>query len=72
MQDLVSENLELKKQLVREWLINHAEHCGSQIPPWPHSGICHWPLPEALASASLSEVYLLLLLASGEFVGLRL
>lgn len=40
MHKLVSENLELKKHLVKEWLTNHAEHSGAPVSPWPHNGIC--------------------------------
>ena len=70
--NLVHENLELKKQLMEQWWTNHADHCGAQAIPWPHDGECKWPLPEAFSTASPSEIYLLLLLASGQFVGLRL
>lgn len=39
----------LEFDLVDQWLSNHAEHCGHQVPPWPHRGICHWGLPPAVA-----------------------
>jgi len=67
--ELLRHNLDLKKELLRQWMFNHAEHCGAIIPPWPHAGECQWRPPEII---SPSEVYLLLLLASGEFFGLRL
>jgi hypothetical protein len=63
---------ELQLELARQWLANLAEHCGHDVPPWPHEGRCHWPLPVPLASLHPSEVYLLLLEASGESFGLRL
>jgi hypothetical protein len=64
--------LELELELAKQWLANHAEHCGVLVPPWPHAGLCHLPMPEVLASLSPSEVYLLLLQVSGESFGLRL
>ena len=69
---LLEQNRELQEELMREWMINHAEHCGVIIPPWPHRGDCQWPMPKSLEAMSPSEVYLLLLLASGKSVGLRL
>jgi hypothetical protein len=66
---LLEEELNLKKELIKQWAFNHAEHCGVIIPPWPHAGECQWPLPAVI---SPSEAYLLLLSASGESFGLRL
>lgn len=63
---------DLELEVARQWLINHAEHCGSDVPPWPHGGICKWQLPEVLTGLTPSELYLLLLQASGVYVGLRL
>lgn len=37
----------LRDELRNQWLDNHAEHCRNE---WPHEGICHWPLPAALAA----------------------
>lgn len=63
---------ELELEVARQWLDNHAEHCGQTVPPLPHDGNCHWPMPEALARLAPGEVYLLLLQARGECVGFRL
>jgi hypothetical protein len=69
--ELAKENLALKRELVRQWEINHGEHCGVLLTEcWPlHAGECHWKLPDSI---SPSEAYLLLLLASGKSFGLRL
>jgi len=66
------ETLELRRELMSQWLMNHAEHCGVGVPPWPHDGGCHWPIPPVLSALSPNEVYLLLLEASGKSVGLHL
>jgi hypothetical protein len=71
-EQLIKQTLILRKELADQWLTNHSEHCGVSVPPWPHKGDCHWPLPAILASMSPSEVYLLLLLVSEESVGLHL
>jgi hypothetical protein len=63
---------ELELELARQWLSNHAEHCGRFIPPWPHHGPCHCELPAVLDRLGPSVVYLLLLEASGEAFGLHL
>jgi len=63
---------DLELDLARQWLTNHAEHCGAIVPPWPHQGDCHWLLPAALARLTPSEVYLLLLQASEVSFGLQL
>jgi hypothetical protein len=39
---------EASEALMDQWLSNHAEHCGKRGPPWPHNGMCHWPMPEIL------------------------
>ena len=39
---------EASEALMDQWLSNHAEHCGVRGPPWPHAGMCHWPMPEIL------------------------
>lgn len=39
---------EASEALMDQWLSNHAEHCGVRGPPWPHEGMCHWPMPEIL------------------------
>lgn len=73
MPSSVSENVNIYQELVSQWITNHAEHCGIPISaPWPHRGDCQWPMPLVLREVSPSEVYLLLLLASGESFGLRL
>lgn len=49
----------LRLALAEEWLSNHAGHCGARVPPWPHSGVCNWPLPRVLATMppdSLNEI----------------
>ena len=62
IEELVAENVDLREQLMDQWLSNHAEHCGANVPPWPHPGMCHWPMPPALRRhMSASEVYSLLL-----------
>jgi hypothetical protein len=63
---------QLQLELARQWLSNHAEHCGVIVPPWPHRGICNWPMPEELSCLGHSEVYLLLLQASGVSVEFHL
>lgn len=42
-------------EVANQWLTNHAEHCGIE-PAWPHSGVCHWPLPAVLAELPTNEV----------------
>lgn len=36
---------ELEAALMKEWQVNHSEHCQNQ---WPHDGVCHWPMPDCL------------------------
>ncbi len=68
-----SEILELRREVLRQWSVNHAEHCGVTItPPFPHNGDCQWNIPQLLKSVSPNEVYLLLLEVSGKSFGLRL
>ena len=62
--------LRLRRELMSQWLTDHAEHCGA-LPPWPHEGDCQWPMPTVL-SEEASAAYLLLLELSGESVGLHL
>lgn len=50
---------ELTLELVNQWHENHFEHCGHQ---WPHSGLCHWPLPEVLRETPNVEALLAQLL----------
>lgn len=57
----------LEKELMDQWFTNHAEHCG-KLPPWPHKGECHWPVPSIVPR---DRVYLLLLEVSGEAFGIR-
>lgn len=64
--------LALQLELARQWLRNHADTCGEDAIPYPHAGPCYWPLPAVLqATMSQSEVYLLLLAASGASVGFQ-
>jgi hypothetical protein len=49
--DLYDHACALRVELVRQWLINHPEHCGAPVPPWPHDGICPWPMPQVLLDA---------------------
>jgi hypothetical protein len=67
-----AELVELRREVLRQWLINHAEHCGVIVPPLPHGGDCQWPIPAVLLATSRSDLYLLLLEVSGESFGLRL
>lgn len=68
----LTEILELRREVMRQWFTNHAEHCGAVVPPWPHAGDCQWPIPSVILANSPSMVYLLLLEVSGESVELRL
>lgn len=71
--NLRSEVTSLRLEVVKQWTINHYELCGHCILPWPHEGMCHFPLPTVIEkNLTPSEVYLLLLAASGISVGLRL
>lgn len=36
---------ELRRELFRQWELNHSEHCENN---WPHPGDCHWPPPKVL------------------------
>jgi len=45
---ILEQNRKLQEELMREWMINHGEHCGVIIPPWPHPGACQWPMPTIL------------------------
>lgn len=51
----------LEREVARQWLFAHAEKCGAWVPPWPHAGMCHWPLPKVLADLSTNEALTLLL-----------
>jgi hypothetical protein len=59
---------ELRAELIRQWAANHHEHCGALMPPWPHAGDCHWPLPPVIAAVEPSRVLRILLSASEESV----
>ena len=69
-----NELLELRRELMRQWFTNHAEHCGVTIAPPcpPHEGDCQWTIPPVIQKLPPNEVYLLLLEASGESFGLQL
>jgi hypothetical protein len=57
-----SEVLELRREVIRQWFTNHAEHCGVPVTsPFPHNGDCQWYIPEALESVSPDEIYSLFL-----------
>ena len=43
---------ELVKELLRQWQINHSDHC---TPEWPHDGLCHWPIP-SIVTLSQKEI----------------
>lgn len=45
--DLLARHAQTVEALEHEWFYNHAEHCRNE---WPHSGMCHWPQPAALAA----------------------
>ncbi len=52
-----SEILELRREVIRQWFINHAEHCGVPITsPFPHNGDCQWDIPQVLKSVSPNEI----------------
>jgi hypothetical protein len=53
---LLKQNRKLQEELMRQWMINHHEHCGVIIPPWPHPGRCHWPMPKILNSSALNSL----------------
>lgn len=42
------EKLELRREVMRQWLTNHFENCGAIVPPWPHEGDCQWPIPSVV------------------------
>ena len=61
------ELLELRREVMRQWMVNHAEHCGKDITqPFPHEGHCQWPIPPVILSLHPGEVHLLI---SGAFKG---
>jgi hypothetical protein len=45
----------LQVEVLRQWLDNHAEHCGVIVPPWPH-GDCQCPMPEIIAALPSADV----------------
>ena len=55
--ELSQETQELRKELLRRWEFNHAEHCRGK---WPHDGPCFWPIPALVSSLSTEEVCSLL------------
>jgi hypothetical protein len=59
-QRLAKRTLALEKELARQWIVNHAEHCGIPVPPWPHPGDCQWPMPEVLSQEVTGRVCRLL------------
>ncbi len=68
-----NELLELRRELMRQWFSNHAEHCGVNLaPPFPHKGDCQWTIPPVILSLPPNEVYLFLLEVSGQSYGLQL
>ncbi len=70
--DCTTEILELRREVMRQWLTNHAEHCGVPVQLFPHKGDCQWTIPSVISDLSHNEVYLLLLEVSGQSFGLRL
>jgi hypothetical protein len=36
---------QLRKELLKQWLDAHADHCTNE---YPHDGDCHWPPPIVL------------------------
>jgi hypothetical protein len=60
IQSIVREWGDLRSELIDQWIMNHAEHCGSHIPVGsvicPDVDThCGWPLPAILAKpASLT------------------
>ena len=49
---------ELRREVIDQWFTNHIEHCGYDVIPWP--------LPALIEKLLQSEVYSLLLEASGK------
>ena len=39
---------ELRKELLKQWELNHGEQCGNRYEKWPHPGTCYYPQPEIL------------------------
>lgn len=46
----------LELDLADQWLSNHYEHCGHEIPPWPHKHLCCWELPPTLAKLATGRI----------------
>jgi hypothetical protein len=46
---------QLERELVEQWWMNHAEHCGHS---WPHpsGAFCGWPLPAILDPKRLKHL----------------
>jgi hypothetical protein len=60
---LEKENTQLKKELIEQWMSNHAEHCQRN---WPHKGICKWSIPLSLSKETPNEILTLLSLQEAE------
>ncbi len=54
---------EIKIELIRQWVSNHAEHCGHGIYPCHNPDGCQWPMPRAIPP---NEAYSLLSQVLGE------
>ncbi len=57
----------LRIELMRQWLMNHAEQCGHE-PPWPHAQRCTWPMPTVLMDAGADDVRHLMGVTTGVFM----
>jgi hypothetical protein len=64
-QDYLSELIDLRREVIHQWLVNHAEHCGASLAqPFPHEGDCQWPLPSLIQKLGSEEIHSYILEAS--------
>lgn len=54
-----AERLALRREVMRQWISNHYEHCCEDIPCRNKDG-CQWPLPAVLLMMAPEEVAQLL------------
>ena len=50
---------ELRIEVLRQWIVNHDEHCGhygAEFRHWPHDGMCMWPLPSVILGLPHDEI----------------
>lgn len=55
---LLEANKQLELALMEQWIVNHAERCSNEFPPWPCKSAtgCHAPLPPVLAAKKPAEI----------------